>query len=181
MARKKAGSGPKGGGSDAGKSKVTRVIPDVAGVRAWHQVARYLYSDQGFEEKEHGYPYPYPLKAYCRFCKLARGAWPMPEGDYMKMEWQEADGTPVMSMVEEETRLEVLEWVKRRGKRWKKVWKARRKEGVAEAAYLRSRRAERRGAEELARMRVDAENTDVTDDESANLESDEDCVLGVSY
>ena len=61
------------------------------------------------------------------------------------------------------------------------MWEARRKEGAEEAAYLRSRIAEVKMAEELARMRVDADNTDLTDDESANLACEEDCVLGGSY
>ena len=61
------------------------------------------------------------------------------------------------------------------------MWKARAKERAEEAAYLKSRIAEVKMEEELARMRVDAENTDVTDDASANLGCEEDCVLGVSY
>ena len=33
---------------------MTRGFPDVGGVRVWHQIARYLYSDQGDDEEEHG-------------------------------------------------------------------------------------------------------------------------------
>ena len=61
--------------------------------------------------------------------------------------------------------------------RWAKV----RDERVQERADIKADNEAWLMEEEVARMRVDAENTEVTDDESANLESGEDCVLGVSY
>ena len=127
------------------------------------------------------YPYPYPVRAYCRFCKMERGVWAMQVEEYRKLDWKEVDGTPALSKVTAETVAEVEAWIERRGEQWKQVWAEKAKERAAVAAYLKTRRAEMRMEEEVARMQIDEVNTDVTDDESANRGCEEDCVLGGSY
>jgi hypothetical protein len=67
-----------------------------------------------------------------------------------------------------------------RGSQWK-VWKARRKEGAEEAAYLKPRMAEVKMAEKLAKMQIDAVITDVTSEESANPGCEEESVLVDSH
>ena len=149
-----------------GRRRDVRVFPSVDSVRAWHVRSRYEADDEDDT--------PNYVKAYCPRCKQVReayggGCWAgeMDEHTKQSMLHEESWGVQ-QAVVRLETKCRT---------RWAKVWaeRAQEREDIKadNGAWLME--------EEVARMRVDAENTEVTDDESANLESDGDCVLGVSY
>ena len=95
--------------------------------------------------------------------------------------WREVDGTRVLSKVTQETRAAVVEWVKRRGHEWRKGWAKRDAWRAWRYTHVKARKAEWMLEEKLAKMQIDAENTGVTDIESAGLGWVEECVLGVGY
>ena len=126
--------------------------------------------------------YKYSMKAFCSECKCVRVAKGVrPESRLLKVPWRYRDGSLALSKVSEEIRAEVVEWADRWGERWGQMWAKREGWRVWRAMLMRARLAEWELEEEVARMQIEEVNTDVNDDEGANLGCDEDCVLGVSY
>ena len=173
----KRGRWRKESGLALGKERVTRVFPDVERVRALHQTARYVVPPTILDEDE----YSYPMMAYCRMCKVVRCAWAMGVSRHRRGVWREMDGTRVLSKVTQATRAAVVEWVKRRGHEWRKGWAMRDAWKAWRYTHVKARKAEWMLEEKLAKMQIDAENTGVTDIESASLGWVEECALGVGY
>ena len=156
------------------KNAVVRVFPSVEKVREQHQIWRYLVSPAINDYDG----YKYSISAFCSECKGGRVArWVPAEARLLKVPWRYRDGSVALSKVSEGTWAEVVEWADRRGESWWQVWAKREVWRVLRALLFQSRLAEM----EMEEKRRDAEITKMAIDESANLECDEDGVLGDGY
>ena len=161
------------------KNVAVRVFPSVEKLREQHQIWRYLESPV-IAEGEDGYQYS--MTAFCSECKRVRVAKGVrAEARLLKVAWRYRDGSLALSKVSEETWAEVVEWADRRGERWGQMWGMREGWRVWRARRIQARLAEWEMEEELARMQIDAEITDVASEESANSGCEEESVLVESH